>query len=69
MKPISLKQVVIDLKMDLDIYLADAKSTAKADLTAGTSHNLSCNEWALQIADIYKTAYGKKLNLTQLPLD
>lgn len=68
----SLKEVVELLKSDLDTYFEDAK-TAQEKLNNpdlfGYHPTLNSNEWALQIASIYKAAYGEKLYLNSLPLE
>ena len=72
MEPKSLKEVVEMLKVNLDIYLEDAKTTQekiKNPQPFGYHPTLNSNEWALQIAEIYKAAYGEELNLSTLPIE
>jgi hypothetical protein len=71
MEPKSLKQVVEDLKTNLDNYFEDAKRTHQDNLEPGEPVFLSLtnNEWAMQIADIYEAAYGEELDLSLLPLE
>jgi hypothetical protein len=69
MEPTSLRLVVADLKRNLEIYLQDAIDAADNEIEITTPQNLTHNEWALQIAEIYEAAYGEELNLTLLALD
>lgn len=73
MEPTSLKQVVEDLKTDLDTYFKDAKKDIQnfqdVDGHQPYERNLNCSEWAFQIADIYEAAHGEELDLTNLPLE
>ena len=63
-----LSTIVEDLKVNLDQYLQDAIAAAKED--AGVvMHIPAHNEWVLQIAEIYKAAYGDELNLDNLTVE
>jgi hypothetical protein len=63
-----LSTIVEDLKKDLDQYYQDAVTIAKGDKGI-VMHVPSYNEWVLQIADIYKAAYGDELDLENLTVE
>jgi len=70
MEKIHLGDIVDQLEADIHQYRVDAIATAKADEETGIlPHDPSQNEWVLQIADIYKAAYGEELDLENLVVD
>lgn len=57
-----LKQVVEDLKTNLDQFLRDAVKNSEAGIPTEE------NEWALQIKDVNDAAYGEDLDLSRVEI-
>jgi len=63
-----LSTIVDDLKTNLDVYRQDAIRNFQDD-TISVALSDGYNEWLLQIADIYKAAYGEELDLGNVIVD
>lgn len=57
-----LSTIFDELETNLDTYRQNAIKTDK-------ENNSGSNEWLLQIADIYKAAYGEELDLDNVIVD